>query len=322
MAAPTNTATTRSQKGNREDLSDILERVAPEATPLSSNIGSAKKAKATYSEWGLEDLDAPDGDGVLEGDETTTYEEYITDRGGNHTQIRKRSYLVSGTQEVVDKAGRKSDLARHRVVKSTEIKRDFELIFIRNGASRVQSGSNPRLAGGALAWCETNTSRGTGGTDGGFDGTATVVAATNGTQRPFAKDQVDAVMRSIFTNSGQSKRRHMYMSPFHKDAFAGFTGISQIQNDVTKREQVVIYGAADMYMSSYGPILTIPHPYALSRDVLIADHEFLGVSTLRALKEEKLAKTGDNEKRHIIAEKTLCVKNQKALGAIRDLTTA
>ena len=322
MAAPTNTATTLSQTGNREDLTDILERVAPEATPLMSNIGAAGKAKANYHEWQTEDLATPSADGVLEGDDTTSYEENVTSRLGNHTQIFKRAFVVSGTQEVVNKAGRSSELARHRVLKSTEIKRDVELALMRNGASRVQSGSNPRLSGGALAWCETNVDRGTGGSNGGFDGTATVDAATNGTQRAFAKSQVDAVMRSIFTNSGQSKRRHMYMSPFHKDAFAAFSGITQIQNDVTGRQQAVIYGAADMYMSSYGPILTIPHPYALTRDVFIADHQYMGVSTLRAMKEEKLAKTGDNEKRHILCEKTLCVKNEKALGVIADLSTS
>lgn len=322
MAAPTNTATTLSQKGNREQLTDILERVAPEATPFMSNIGAAEKATATYVEWQNEDLAAPDTSGTLEGDETTTYEENITDRIGNHTQIKKRSFLISGTQETVKKAGRSSELARHRVIKSTEIKRDFESIFLKNGASRAQSGSNARLAGGVLAWCETNVDRGSGGANGGFDGTATVDAATNGTQRAFAKSQIDAVMRSIFTNSGQSKKRHMYMSAFHKDAFSGFTGITQVQNDVTGKSQAVIYGAADMYMTSYGPVLTIPVAYGLTRDVLIADHDMLGVSTLRPMKEEKLAKTGDNEKRHILAEKTLCVKNEKALGVIADLTTS
>lgn len=48
MAAPANTATTLTQKGNREDLTEILTRVAPEATPCSSNIGAGQKAEATY----------------------------------------------------------------------------------------------------------------------------------------------------------------------------------------------------------------------------------------------------------------------------------
>lgn len=42
MAAPTNTLTSLTAIGNREDLSDIIYRVAPEETPLLSNIGTSK----------------------------------------------------------------------------------------------------------------------------------------------------------------------------------------------------------------------------------------------------------------------------------------
>lgn len=48
MSAPTNTATTLTQKGNREDLTDILERVAPESTPFSSNSGAGSPATAIF----------------------------------------------------------------------------------------------------------------------------------------------------------------------------------------------------------------------------------------------------------------------------------
>jgi hypothetical protein len=75
-----------------------------------------------------------------------------------------------------------------------------------------------------------------------------------------------------------------------------------------------------MYMSDFGMLAFIPLAYGLSRDLLIADNDYLGVSTLRGITEEKLAKTGDNEKRHIIMEKTLEVRNEKALGVIADLS--
>lgn len=322
MAAPTNTATTLTQKGNRENLTDILERVAPEATPFSSNIGAGPKATATYVEWQTETLATPDGTTTqLEGDDTSSYEENVTTRVGNHTAIKKRAFVISGTQETVNKAGRKSEIARHRVIKGTEVKRDFEAHFLLNGASRAQSDTNARLAGGVLAWMTSNVSRGAGGSSGGFSGT-TVTAATNGTQRAFTEAQVKSIMQSIFTNSGMSKKRFMYMSAFHKGVFSGFTGIADIRGEVSGQKQATIYGAADMYISDHGPIVTIPVAYGLTRDVLIADHEYLGVSTLRPIFEEKLAKIGDNEKRHIIGEKTLYVGNEKAIGVISDLTTS
>lgn len=324
MAAPTNTATTLTQKGNREQLTEILERVAPEKTPFTSNVGEGAKATATYVEWQLEDLASPNGDGTLEGDDTGTYQENVTTRVGNHTQIKKRAFVVSGTQEVVNKAGRKSEIARHRALKGIEVKRDFELIFLRNGASRAESGADARLAAGLPAWITSNVSRGSGGSNGGFAAVSAnvVTAATNGTQRAFAEDQVKTVMQSIFTNSGEAKRRHMYMSPFHKGVFSGFAGISEIRNEVSGQKQATIYGAADAYMSDFGMLVTVPVAYGLTRDVLIVDHEYCGISTLRPIFEETLAKTGDSEKRHILGEKTLAVQNQKAHGIIADLTTS
>ena len=320
MAAPTGTATTVSQIGNREDLTDILERVAPENTPLSSNIKEGKKAKAIFHEWQLEDLDSPDATNAsLEGDDTSTFGENNTVRVGNICQIIKKPYSISRTQEKVDKAGRKSEIARHRMLKGIEAKRDFEARIIGNYASNNESGSTPRRCGGVLAWIETNTSRGSGGADGGYS-SGVVAAATNGTQRAFAESQVKTVMQSIFNESGEAKKRYMYMGAAHKQGFSAFTGISDIRSEVSGDKQAVIYGAADMYMSDFGMICTIPVAYGLTRDVLIADHDYLGISTLDALHEQKLGKTGDADKRQIIMEKTLEVRNEKALGVIADLS--
>ena len=211
MAAPTNTATTLTQKGNLEDLTDILERVAPEETPFMSNIGAGQKATAVYHEWQTEDLATPAADNqVLEGDDTTSYEENVTVRVGNHTEISKKAFVVSGTQEAVKTAGRKSEIARHRAIKGLEVKRDLEAAFLSGNASRAQSGSTPRRAGGILSWIETNESRGSGGSSGGFSGTTTT-APTNGTQRAFTEALLKSVMQSLFTNSGNSKRRQLYM---------------------------------------------------------------------------------------------------------------
>lgn len=47
MAAPTNTTTTINSIGIREDLSNLIFRVAAEETPFVSNIGRAT-ARNTY----------------------------------------------------------------------------------------------------------------------------------------------------------------------------------------------------------------------------------------------------------------------------------
>lgn len=320
MAAPTNTATTVSQKGNREDLTDILERVEPEATPFTSNIGAGKRSTATYHEWQKETLATPvSTNQTLEGDDTTSYEENVTERVGNHTEINKKAFVISGTQEAVKKAGRKSELARHRAIKGVEVKRDFEMSALSGNASRAQpDASTPRRMGGILSWLETNVSRGATGANGGFSGTTTS-SPTDGTQRDFTEALLKTVMQSLFMESGTSKPRQLYMSAAHKQTFSGFTGISEHRTAVSGKRQAIIHGAAEMYMSDFGLLTAIPVAYGLTRDVLIIDPEYVGVSTLRPMKEEKLSKTGDNEKRHILCEKTLEVTNEAALGVVADL---
>ena len=271
-------------------------------------------------EYQTETLASPDPDNAqLEGDDTGTYQENVTTRVGNINQIFKRAFVVSGTQEAVKKAGRKSEINRHRVIKSIEIRRDAEAAFLRNGASRAESGSDARLCAGVLAWLTSNVSRGSGGSNGGYSA-GIVAAATNGTQRTLTETQLKTVMQSLFNNSGEAKKRDMYMGAAHKQGFSTFTGISDVRSEVKGKQMATIYGAADMYMSDFGMLAAIPVAYGLTRDLLIADNDYLGVSVLRGITEEKLAKTGDNEKRHIIMEKTLEVRNQKALGVIADLS--
>lgn len=320
MSVPSNTATTLNQKGNREDLTDILERIAPEATPFASNIGAGKPAKATYHQWQTETLAAPTAsNSKLEGDTPSTYGNNVTTQVGNYCQILDKPFAVSGTQEKVDKAGRKSEIARLTAIKSLEIKRDFEAVCLQNGASRAESGSDTRLCAGVLAWITSNVSRGSGGSNGGYSA-GIVAAATNGTQRTFSESQLKSVMQSIFNNSGVNKTRTIYLSAAHKQQFSTFPGIADVRSEVKGASQATIYGAADAYMSDFGMLNTVPVAYGLTRDVLIADHEYLGVSTLRPLMRENLGRTGDREEFQPIMEKTLEVRNQAALGVIADLS--
>lgn len=328
MAAPTNTATTLTQVGIREDLEDIISRVAPEETPFSTNIGSRKAAKNTYHEWQTEDLADPDPDNAqLEGDDTTNFEENVSERVGNITQIFRRAFSVSGTQEKVDKAGRRSEIGRQRAIWGRVLKRDCESSMLSALPSRRQTGSGAavirRRLGGVQSWITTNADRGAGGAPGGFNQSTSIVdAPTAGTARDFDEDQLKAVMQSIFTNGGTMKRRSLYVSPSNKVKFSSFNGIADNRNQIQGQKMARIVGAAELYQSDFGELAAIPCAYGLTGAALIIDHDYLGKSLLRAMKTEKLAKTGDNERHHIITEKTLVCENEKALGIIADLTEA
>lgn len=317
MAAPTNTVTTLNSIGNREDLEDTIYRVAPEATPFMSNIGSAK-ATAVLHEWQTETLAAANGDNAqLEGGDVGTADAgNLTTRVSNYNQIFSKTAVVSNTQNAVKSAGRSSDMNRQIILKGKEMKTDMESAFIRNGASNAQSGGTARKCGGALAWLTSNTSVGAGGSNGGF-GSGVVAAATNGTQRALTEAQLKTALASAFNNGGRPSQ--LYMGATQKQEFSAFTGIAQIRNDAPGKKMAVIIGAADVYVSDFGELAAIPHPYGLTRDVLGIDPDMWAVGTLRGVSTQDLSTTGDSVKKQILAEKTLVCRNEKANLAIRDL---
>jgi len=318
MAAPTNTVTTVNNIGIREDLEDDIYRVAPEKTPFTSNIKGVK-AKSTFHEWQIEDLASVDASNFqLEGDDVSTLDAAnLTTRVGNYTQIFRKTGGVAGTQEAVSLAGRADEMDRQKMLKGMEMKRDIEARLIGNFASNAQSGGTPRKAAGALAWITSNDSRGGSGADGGYSA-GTVSAATNGTQRTFTEVLVKAMLATAFSNGAMFSQA--YMGGTHKQQFSAFTGIADIRADVSGKGQAVIYGAADVYVSDFGAITLIPHPYGLTRDCLFIDPSMVAVGTLRPVESKVLASAGDNEKFLLVTEKTLVVRNQKGLGVVADLT--
>src|SRR3546814_17313512 len=120
MALPTNTATTYANVGIREDLSDIIYRVAPEETPFNNNIGTSK-ATATFHEWQVEDLAAAsDANAVLEGDDATLAAAHVPARVGNRTQISAKTAVISSTNDEETKAGPKTEMERQGLLKGKE----------------------------------------------------------------------------------------------------------------------------------------------------------------------------------------------------------
>lgn len=318
MTAPVNTATTLVSVGNREDLENVIYRVAAEEVPFTANIGK-DKAKAILHDWQTEALATPDaGNAQLEGDDVGTLDApNLTTRIGNRCQIFRKTGGVSETQEEVDKAGRASELARQKLLKGKELARDVEARSIGNFASNVEVGTTPRRMAGALAWLTSNVSRGAGGSSGGYSG-GNVAAATNGTLRAFAEAQVKAVMATAFSNGG--KPTQAYAGPTQKQQFSGFTGIADIRKDAgSGNKMATIVGAADVYVSDFGALTLIPHPYGLTRDVFLPDPDFWAMATLRPMKTKPLAVTGDNEKFLMVGEKTLVSRNEKSSAVIADL---
>jgi hypothetical protein len=330
MAQVTNTYSTYDSARLREEFSDAIHMITPEETPLLSLLGR-EKVKSTHPEWSTDTLATPSvSNQQLEGDEYSYSAISPTTRVGNYTEIARKAYVITRTNESALKAGPKSELGRERRKKGVELKRDMEASLLSNKASVAGTDVAARVAGGFPAWLTSNDSRDAGGTDGGFNsGTGLVVAAGNGSQRAFSKAILDAVILSAH-NAGGNPTTFM-CSPYVKTVFsnlmtgAGTTGIAQTSNSVSGNKQATIYAAADQYRSDFGVIDIVPNRVmalvgaTVARNGLLIDPDMAAVGIYDDIFEDKPAKTGDAEKRVLLCEFTLLMKTEAAHGIAADL---
>ena len=316
MAAPTNTFITNSAVGNRKSLHNIISILNRDETPFISMIGSGD-ADATYEEWQLDTLgNADTANSNLEGDESTASPVVPTVRAGNRTQIMKKPFTISNTQEAVKKAGRDSEVSYQTALAGRRVKMDLEAIACQNQASVAQSGAVTRKMGGFESWITTNVSRGTGGASGGFTGGNTV-APTDGTPRASTEPLLKTVIRSAWTAGG--KPTLLLMGGTQKQAFSAFTGIAT-QYQEPKGKAATVIGAVDRYVSDFGTFTAMASRFVRGREIEVIDPTLWRLLWLRQWKKEELAKTGDARKFHIIGEVTLESRNEAGNGIVADLT--
>ena len=304
--------------GNREDLEDVIYRVAAEATPFYSNIGKTP-ANAVYHEWQTETLDpAVTSNKAIEGNLFTISAGNQSARIGNSCQIFTKTFSVSRTADRIKKAGRTSETNRQKVIKTLSLRRDVEFSSIANIAAVQRTSTVPGVMGGALTFLTTSTSVAAGGSNGGFSASPGPAVATNGTAtRTFTEAQVKTVMALAFNAGG--KPSQAYMSATDKQVFSSFTGIADIRVEAKGTSMANIVGAADLYVSDFGNLTLIPHPYALSRDCLIIDPDMWAFAELDGINAGEIAETGDGTQYAITYEGTVVCRNEAGSAVVRDL---
>jgi hypothetical protein len=319
MAVPANTQVTTATIGLREDLENQIYKVTANKVPFTNSIGDSGVSQP-FHEWETYTQRAATTNANEQGDDTAATASEQPVRVGNRTQIFKEAGSVAGTTDASNVAGQSKPMAWQKVQKAEIVATDIEFAFLQNQASVTYAPGTPGKLGGSLAWLTSNVSRGAGGSSGGFSG-GTVAAATNGTQRPFTETLLKSVLASGFSN-GAPNIRMGFVGAFNKQVFSSFTGIADIRTEVSGRNQAKIYAAADVYVSDFGEITVMPVQYGLTRDALFIDPEMWAVGTLRPMKTEPLAKTGDAERFQIVAEKTLICRNQRGNAVCSDLATS
>ncbi len=321
MTQPANTFDSYDAIGNREDLQDKIYMVSPEKTPIVSSIRRFKATQRIH-EWQRDALATPNKDNaVIEGDDRTGTALTPTDRVANTVQLFDKVAVVSTTQEKTKSAGRSSEM-KYQVGKCmVELKRDVEAMVVSDNVAVQGSSSAARKSAGLGTLIYTNISHGGAGVTPSHTSGLATVAQTPGTGRAFSETLLKGVLQSIYTNSGEFPGL-ISLTPSHKTAFSGFSGIAANRVNVKNGKQGTIVGGADVYMSDFGELTVVPNyiqGVANQNTAFILNPEHLGVAYLGGYKSEPLAKTGHTEKELVSVECTLVVTAEKAIGAVKNL---
>lgn len=325
MAQPTNTFDHYDSIGIKEDLEDIIYDISPTDTYFLTNA-SKMKAKQAYHEWQTDALAAAATNRAIDGDDATGDALTATTRVGNYCQISRAVIVVAGATRAMDAAGRADELSYQTAKAAKELKRDMEYALTQNQASSAGGSSTARSLGSLESWLKTNKTTqasaadSTAATTPGF-ASGVVAAPTDATGTgTFAEATLKTVIQACWTQGGDPKV--ILVGPHNKKKASGFTGIATQYRDNQQVGPATIIGAADVYVSDFGTHNIVASRFSRDRTALVLDFEFLGVAYLRPFMQEELAKTGDADKRMMLVDYTLVVKNEAASGKVTDLTTS
>jgi hypothetical protein len=306
MAAPTNTFLTTAAIGNREDLTEIISRIDPTETPVYSMAGKAK-ATATLHEWQTQALAAAASNAQAEGDDFDAPAVTPTVRLTNRTQISTKEVVISGTQEAVNSAGRKSEMNYQMALKGLELRRDIEFGITQNDVTAT----SPRKARGLLGWTVDNYEKASDTTLSSYSGNTGV---TDGTTRAFTEAQLKSVVKQTYIAGG--KPNVITLGAGAKQTFSGFSGNSTRMDN---GEDKSLTAAVDFYVSDFGKLKAVPNLFQRTRDVFALESGKLSIAWLRPIFKKDISATGDSEKAMLISEWTLQNENPKAHGAVYDI---
>lgn len=300
----------------REDLEDVIWDLFPADTWALTNLDKVD-ATSTKHEWQFDNLDAASSNAVVEGDDASYGTITAPTRPNNYLQISRKTFLISGTLEAVKLAGNKSEIARQGTKKMRELKRDIEKAILGNQGSCVGAQTAARLSAGMESWIASTDNGGNGirgtstnaGSTLGFSSGAVTAPTDGGSFGGLSQTALNSALEAAWTDGGDA--RIIIVNSTHKQTLDGFTSQATRFVDVDKADQFPILTAANVYVSDYGKHMVILSRYLRTNPsvALCIDPEFWATAWLRRPFMETLAKTGDGEKRMLLAEWSLVARN-------------
>ena len=316
----------------REDLSDVISMISPYDTPFFSMIGTVA-ATSTKHEWLRDSLATADSGGALEGDEFLGVAPTNPTRTSNFTQILRKDFSVTGTNEAVTHAGMASQFSYQMMKALRELARNTEqALLCQDIASNVDGdATNARTMKGLyhqildadVAVTADNFVFDVVGTDG------TGAPADTGTAAALSEPDFNTLLQRMW-EAGVAPDT-VLASPAAKRDITAFSGSSIARFNVDKNELVKNvmryesdFGTVDVMLERFGPEGGGASPTANTNQIAAIsgsnsafafERQHINKAILRPTVAERLPRSGDSERGMVLHELTLEVGAIGAAGA-------
>lgn len=223
----------RTQPGRREDLADAIYNTDAKDYPLLSAIPKGKKLVRTRFDWQVDAYDSPNTDGVVDGQDVSTYEDAAENRAtlyGMVQKVRRTPMVTEMAEDVSDVAGVTSEMANAIKKKTIECKRDVEATLGSDNASQADNGTVPYKTRGLGEWIKA-TAQSHLPVDSDFlTPSASIDTTATGS---LTKAIINAVMASQYAQTGK-RMTHMFVcGTTLKSAFTTLVGYQPTVSNFT-----------------------------------------------------------------------------------------
>ncbi len=313
-----------------EKVINQLFNIDPTEVLFTSMIEQDTQASSKH-EFLEESLNAPDKDNArIDGADNSDDSTNQGVRKWDWCQLTGRGITLGSQAESSDGFGNITKFSRQLRNRTNETRRDREASYLSENASvQPVEGTTAGKSAGFFAWVTSNTSFGTGGSDGGFNsGTGVVDAPTAGTTRALSENDIATVHQSAFTAGGNIDC--FFMIPALKTQWTNymFTSSARIGAIYTPTQSggdgATAIGSIQMYESNWGAVEVkanrIMQAEAANRtNLALVDSSMWANSVQFDVRAERLAKTGHANKWLVESSWTLLALNEKASAAVRDV---
>lgn len=281
---------------NHEDLTDVLTKIGDMTTPAYAKLRKVS-AKNTLHEWSTYEHDSAAVNAQIEGATYSYGSLTAPSRLTNYTQIFRKTFQVSNTQQAVDPAGMEDEYAFRVQVALEAIGRDIEKALINGTANSGASGTGRRLQG-ILSFISTNISTG------------------SGTGRALSEAELNGLIQDCYENGGRPD--WLLGSYTQVNKLAELMSADRTYNDGNKEftSQMLVYS------SPFGRVMVEGDSQIADDTLTVLQKDMWAIAQLRPVAKKDTPETADAKNGVLIGELTLEARAEKMNGKATGLATS